>query len=720
MDDVFTLSDRQRLGREWMERIEESEKREEKWMKDAEKAEAAYLCDSKESGNPVPEFNILHSNVETIVPAIYNSTPRPEIRPRHTRDDKIGKYISDVHEKAITTLIDDGVLDAEIEGSAQDGFMAGRGIVRIKMDADVAEVVEVDPLTGEETPAGTQVQNERVLFENVSWRDYREGPAKRWREVPWVAYGHDISEEERAALTNPEYEVDEAKKDQPKDCRVWEIWCKESRRVYFVVEKTNDVLNIHDDPMQLKEFFPQARPIQPITGTGQRVPVCPYAVYSKLAEELDIATRRIRAIMSGLRVRGAIAGNATVADLVASAEDNELIPVPDIDNLVATGGLEKAIMWWPIETAIAVLRELYVTREQTKQAIYEITGISDIVRGASAASETATAQQIKTEWGSLRIKRMQRSIQSQVRELFVLCAETISRHFSTETIVKMTGMPLEVPDGQGQMINIEAQFRQWDGLRIDVETDSTIRADLQKNRSEMSEFLNGTATFFATMAPIIQQAPAAGEPIAKMYLAFARQFNLGSQAEDALDQFVEMAGQSAKSPQPSAEVIQAQQEAEMEQQRLQLDQGRMQLDQAKLQLDQDRLQMEAAKAEQELEARRGEFEAKLAIDRDRLLIDREKTDVDARVRMAEIAKETGPGTVVSNGLEKDEFGLVIGQVLEGIAERMADGDAAILNGQAALAEALQRGQAEIVAAISAPKEVVRDKSGRPVGVRVVN
>ena len=142
MDDVFTLSDRQRLGREWMERIEESEKREEKWMKDAEKAEAAYLCDSKESGNPVPEFNILHSNVETIVPAIYNSTPRPEIRPRHTRDDKIGKYISDVHEKAITTLIDDGVLDAEIEGSAQDGFMAGRGIVRIKMDADVAEVVE--------------------------------------------------------------------------------------------------------------------------------------------------------------------------------------------------------------------------------------------------------------------------------------------------------------------------------------------------------------------------------------------------------------------------------------------------------------------------------------------------------------------------------------------------------------------------------------------------
>ena len=58
------------------------------------------------------------------------------------------------------------------------------------------------------------------------------------------------------------------------------------------------------------------------------------------------------------------------------------------------------------ETAAAVLNFLYQQREQSKQAIYEITGISDIVRGASHSSETATAQQIKTEWGSLRIKKI--------------------------------------------------------------------------------------------------------------------------------------------------------------------------------------------------------------------------------------------------------------------------------------------------------------------------
>jgi hypothetical protein len=95
---------------------------------------------------------------------------------------------------------------------------------------------------------------------------------------------------------------------------------------------------------------------------------------------------------------------------------------------------------------------------------------------------------------------------------------------------------------------------QIDHYRIDVESDSTVRADLTQKRGEMAEFLNGTAQFFNTMAPLIQQAPTVAGPIVDLYAAFARQFSLGKQAEDALDQLTEMAkeaqGQQQGQPGP--------------------------------------------------------------------------------------------------------------------------------------------------------------------------
>jgi hypothetical protein len=45
--------------------------------------------------------------------------------------------------------------------------------------------------------------------------------------------------------------------------------------------------------------------------------------------------------------------------------------------------------------------------------IYEVTGISDIVRGQGNAQETATAQEIKSQWGSLRIRKLQKQIERE-------------------------------------------------------------------------------------------------------------------------------------------------------------------------------------------------------------------------------------------------------------------------------------------------------------------
>jgi len=632
----YTATDLERIGKRWVDRIRAQEKAEEDWIDDAEGAEVAYLANDKSDtaskGHEVPDFNILHSNVETIVPSIYNSTPAPDIRPRHNAKDDLAKQVADIFERVIAAQIDDNVLDTEIEATAQDTFLAGRGITRIKFDADEEPVIEVDAMG---MPVeSVRLVNERVIFENVSWRDYRFGPCKRFKDRPWEAFRHCISQEELERITDDEiaqaYSGETPTEKEELDVDVWEIWCKETRRVYFVVEASGKVVSIKDDPLGLSKFFTVPNIIQPIKSTHNTLPVCPYRVYRSLAEELDTATDRINAIMSGLRVRGLIAGDAEPLELLSEAGDNEFVPVPNVENLVAAGGIEKAVMWWPIETAIAVLQQLYVQREQTKQTIYEITGISDIIRGQGDASETATAQNIKTQWGSLRIKKMQRLIERHVRDLFKLAAEVISQHFSYQTISKASGIQIAP-----EMMPLLGQ--PFDHYRIDVESDSTVRADLTKSRQEMASFLEGTASFLQTMAPIIGQAPATAGPIIDMYASFARQFSLGKSGEDALDQLAELAKQAAAQPRPNPEAEAKKAEMQFEMEKFKAEQ------QGKA--EERQLKMVGMQLDNQLKRR------ELGLKGQELDLEESKAEVDAAARMVEIEMEDEQARAVKFGDE---------------------------------------------------------------------
>lgn len=623
MQPDITPADLERLGRKWGDRIRQAEKREESWINDAEAAEKAYLADDHSEGHgKVPDFNILHSNVETIVPSLYNSTPVPDIRERHkvgreTPESAIARAVSQILERGIATQIDDSRFDPVMEAVAQDAFVAGRGILRLRYDAKMAEPIEDN--------APPSITDEWVEYEAVSWRDYREGPASGWKGVPWVSFKITVPEEEAERIADPKLRQMLAKGrggDEPtlaqsedSDVCIWEIWDKHTRKVLFLVDHSNEVIKIEDDPLGLPEYFPMVEPVQPIGSAGRRKPVVPYKVYKSLAEELDRVTVRIRKITEGLKVRGiAAAGNNTIEQL-ATLEDNQLASASDIEGLAQTG-LEKAVLFWPIERSIEVLRELYAAREQIKQAIYEITGISDIIRGQGKATETATAQQIKTEWGSLRIKKLQNLIKRTVRDTFVMTAEIMTRHFQPQTLQMLSGIQI-TPEMMG-LLNSPL-----DHYRIDVETDSTVRADATRERDEMGRFLEGTGQFFNTMGPLVAEKPEVGPVAAELYAAFARKFDLGKQAEDAIEAMAEMARQQPPEQQgdPAA---QAQAQAEM---------GKLQLEQQKVQAqdmaDQRKTILERQKMEADVQIKRVEL---LLKDKDLALKDKE-----VRIKELELA-----------------------------------------------------------------------------------
>lgn len=630
----YTRDDLDRIGALWCERIAQAEKLEEKWCKDAEAAEVAFAAGTLEEEGDVPRFNILHSNVETIASAVYNSTPIPDVRPRHNRKDPVGKAVADAIKEAIAAQIDDDRLTTEVEAQVQDATLAGRGVVRVRFDAD--EVVQADQMG---QPFET-LTNERLVYEVVSWRDYREGPAKRWADVPWVAYRHYITTEDKDRLEQDDLAAIYAQDMQPDatneavDEAIWECWCKETGKVYWVLDASQRVVAIMDDPLGLSGFFPQGEPIQPIKLTGRRLPVCPYSVYRELAAEVDRLTRRIDKIVEGLKARGIIAVGAEEVERLAEAGDNELVVAGDMEGIMAMGGLDKAIAWWPIDKLVAVLQALYAAREQAKQSIYEVTGISDIVRGASNSAETATAQQIKTQWGGLRIRKMQRMVERGVRDLFVLSAEIIAQHFTPDTLTRISG-------AQDPQV-LQAMAGGLDHYRIDVESDSTVRADLTRGRGEMAEFLNGTAQFFSTMAPIIQQSPETAGPMAALFSSFARQFSLGREAEEAVAQMAEMAGQAGAEQAQQARAQQQQMAQQM--QALEMQKGQAEVAVKMAEAKAKEAEIMGRSQERQIKAMEAQNRAmidakRVGLDADRLVLDERKAEVDAVTRGLEIEIE---------------------------------------------------------------------------------
>lgn len=727
-------------GKRWIERIEAAAVHEKDWMDDADKAVMAYTGEKQTGGSRGLDFNILYSNVETIVPAIINSPPQPDIRRRFADDDPVAKDGSELLERAIRIQVDDSRLQIEMEGGAQDAFLAGRGIVRLRFKADVEGEVDNEELheladetvrlegsddvgdgydaddgeaAGDDTPSvsgshqNSTVKNERICFEAVSWRDYRHGPAKRWEDRPWEAYRHampmeDIEQFADRALADaqslPEDKL--AAGDTDNDVVIWEVWCRKSGKVKFIENDTGKILKIVKDPLGLKAFFPCCTPMQPIELVGRLTPVNPFSIYRKLADELDTTTRRIGALTDQMRVRGWYSGDATELTNMLDGNDNDFIPISNPEIWAQNGGLEGAVAFWPIEKFILALRELYVQREQTKQAIYEITGISDIVRGASKSSETATAQNIKSQWGSLRIQKMQRMMERAARDLFVMMAEIIPAKFSAETLQKMTGIqlipteqdlqpipappqppidPNTPPEEAQQMTQMYEQAAQQHQqaeqsrqkklqhlqalndllnddvaqfYRIDVESDSTVRADLTQKKQDQAEFLQGAAAYFQGIVPAIEMGAISQEGAIEIFAATARLFTLGKSTEDALEREIASAKERAAQPKqekPDPEMLKAELEGKKAERQAQVATAKAQSDQALAAVQMETIkaksQADLAKVSADVEAKRldmqasiAETNAKLSADQQTHALEMQKGALELRKIEAEIVK----------------------------------------------------------------------------------
>lgn len=619
--------------RSWLTELDSARKRMKDYRKDASRVVKLYEG-GKAAESP---FNILYSNTETLAPALYNNLPRPVVQRRFKDDDPLGKVASDVARRSLEFLIDNELgtytpFDDLMSQAVLEALVPGQGVTRFKYDASFAEQPEPNnPTEGQEDETGEgeievekgeihaepaeQVEYETVCGESVPWDRFLHGYAKQWKDVPWVAFEHFMTRDELVKNFGEEIghriplnisgketanESDDGDHDDGKLrdaegvtlAHVFEIWDKETKMVRFLAPSyPQGFVKSVEDPLELSGFFPMPQPLMLFPKISSLAPVPLYTMYEEQAKELNRVTVRINKIVQALKVRGFYDSTLEGLDKVLSADDNVLIPAENVAAMQQGQTLEKAIWLMPLEKLVVVLQQLYAQRQQVKQVIYEITGISDILRGASVASETATAQNIKNQWGTLRLKKLQKQVSKYVRDCLRIMGEIAMTKFSQQTISQMTG--LQFPTGeqkqQAQMLLQQAQAQQvpgqppaqppqqllamtqlptWEDImgllandlqrnyRIDVETNSTVDAEATEDKQNMGEFLNAIAQFMNGAAPLVQQGVLPFDAAKSILLAVTRRYRFGPEVEDDLKKM--------QAPQPRGNGTDAKAKADLE------------------------------------------------------------------------------------------------------------------------------------------------------------
>ncbi len=587
-------TDEEAIVTRWRREISLASTHEKDWRERSEKIVKRYRDDDRKGDVETPKrFNILYANTEVLKGVMYQRTPVPDVRRRFIDKDPIGRQSAQILQRAISYSVDSYDFDGLMESIVLDLLLPGRGVACVKYIPTMGEQPLIDengqPVMDDAGKPVMPKVYEEVRCEYVEWDMLRISPAKRWSKVRWIAIGDLYTRDDlvksfgdkgrKCTLDWAPKDKDEGDGDLFKRAKVWQIWDKKSKKVYFISNgHTSSPLLVVDDPLNLQDFFPIPKPALSIFTTTSTIPVPEYIEYQDQAMELDVITERIDVLIDALRYRGVRDASVPELESLARAGDGEFVPIENLAAFMEKGGLEKMLFTAPLDALAKVLLGLYDQRDRVLQIIYQITGLSDIVRGASKASETATAQEIKGRYANVRIAPRQKAIAKLARDLFRMKAEIIAEKFDPETLKLMTGPDMwvvtqEVQDPRtGQLVKqkvdatneIMALLRddRLRGFKVDVETDSTVQPDAGEEQRNRIELLTGISNFVTGIAPAVQSGAIPME-VAKELLSFGiRGFKVSPQLEDALDT---LGGEQGQPGQQQADPMQQQaQQADMQ------------------------------------------------------------------------------------------------------------------------------------------------------------
>jgi len=422
----------------WADLIKDAERCFETYQDKADKIDRLYAnLESLSKGSADREFQIFWANMEVLKPSIYARTPVPVVVPKFRNRAELPRKAADMLERTLATSLALDEFDLTMKAVRDDLAINARGAMWVRYQAAEKE----------------GAIDERVTFDHVERRDFLHDPARKWKEVEWVARRSWLTQKQGRerfgdAFLKAEFSEKAGQDDSykgEKKASVWEIWHKGQNLVVWISPGMSEVLDIQPPFLLLDGFFPCPQPAYGTRERGTLKPVPDFLYYKDQVEEINELTARISALAEGLRMKGFYAGGAE--DLAAAIEtamksqDNNAMLIP-VANFGALGGqaIRDSVVWLPIQEVASTITSLIQLRRQLIEDVYQITGISDIMRGITHASETLGAQELKSQYGSVRVRDRQLELVRVARDAISIAGEIMAENFEAETLLLMSQM----------------------------------------------------------------------------------------------------------------------------------------------------------------------------------------------------------------------------------------------------------------------------------------
>jgi F0F1-type ATP synthase membrane subunit b/b' len=727
----------------WLQVISQYENEFKKWEARSEKIVKRYRDDNRsQNTNETAKFNILWSNVQTLIPAVYAKMPKAVAQRRFGDNDPVGRVAGQLIERSLDYEIEHYPdFRATMKHAVEDRFLGGRGTAWVRYEPHVRAVdtpedgFQVTEDADDEEPQ-EEIEYECAPTDYVYWKDFGHSVARTWEEVTqvwrWVymtrealieRFGEKVGKKiplDSGAESNKSYGQNNKERTRARIC---ELWDKETSKVFWFTKNYGEIIDERDDPLELECFFPCARPLYSTMTSDTLIPVPDFVLYQDQAVELDILSDRIDGMVKALRIRGVYdASQPALQRLLTEGDNNTLVPVDKWMAFGEKGGLKGSIDLLPIDELANALLNCYRARQEIKAQIYEITGISDIIRGASMASETATAQQIKGQYAGLRLRSMQEEVALFASDLIKLKAQIICTKFQPQTILAYAAAgQMTQPDQQ--MIPQALELIKNNPLRnfrVEVDADSLVQIDEAQNKKDRVEFLTAFGSFLKEALPVGQASPDMVPMIVELMKFGIAGFKQAKPIEGVLDVALEQMKQKQAQPQqprPDPEMIKLQAQQQSDQARAQAD---MQAANAKLQVDMQIEQMKM-QAEAQLEQQRQQHEAQMKAQElaaeEQSTMRKAELDAATKIMVARIGANPGMDLplIEAQQAASERITAELGDNVRAAIESMTQAQQNMANMQG---ETMNR-IGGVMQALAAPKRIIRGKDGKAIGVELV-
>lgn len=698
----------------WLALLKEAERRFEPYNERCDNIDKLYAnLERLASVGRDRQMALFWANMQVLQPAIYARPPVPVVMPRFKDRRPVPRTASQLLERTAIVAFETGHIDGALREARNELARLSRGVVWVRYETD-----------------GTG-QGKRICWDYKFRRDFRHGQARTWAEVPWVAAASYLTRAEMRqrfrrvsgdAYKTADYAVrkDEhgEKVDERRKAKVWELWHKDERKVVWVAEGGQEVLEKADPHLTLDDFFPCPEPAYGTRQPGSLIPVPEVLQYKDQLEEINELTARISALAEAVKVRGFYpAGAGEVGDAIEAAwkqqGDNALLVPVSNWAIFGSGKPADSIIWLPVEMVAATIAQLVSLRQQMMADLYEVSGVSDILRGQTDPNETLGAQELKAQTGSARIKDKQDEMVRLCRDLVRISCEIMAEEFDAQTLLAMSQMELPTdadvkrqiaplkrqldaiqsdleqarndpqimaaaqknPEAAQQVMGqYEQQARQLMGqieavgqtvtieqvmgllrdqrLRpfvLDIETDSTIAPDENAAKQRATEYVTAMSGLLREVSGAMQVAPQIG-PFASEIIKYVNGvFRVGREFEQVVEEFADSIKEAASQPKGPDSAAL----------KAQADAQRGQIDAMKAQADAQRTQADAALAVRELEMREQEAAARAQADAARIEADKWKARLDSvtKIVVARIGAKADLDSASLEGQIAAELGL---------------------------------------------------------------